>query len=71
MAVTGVDVDPQLIHRARELTGEPSNRAVIDLALRHLIASKQKGARIDGIVELADLPGELGAPVAPYDTNES
>jgi len=63
VAVTSVDLDPQLIERARALTGERSNRAVIDLALRRLIASKQKGAMIDGILELTDLPAELGAPV--------
>lgn len=64
MAVTSVDLDPQLIERARALTGEKSNRAVLDLALRRLIASKQKGAMIEGIVALADLEEELGAPVA-------
>lgn len=63
MTVTSVDLDPRLIARARELTGERSNRAVLDLALRRLIASKQKGAMIDGVAELTDLPGELGAPV--------
>lgn len=66
MAVTSVDLDPQLIERARALTGEKSNRAVLDLALRRLIASKQKGAMIDGIMELSDLPEELGAPVVSY-----
>ncbi|MFV0433656.1 MAG: type II toxin-antitoxin system VapB family antitoxin [Leucobacter sp.] len=63
--MTSVDLDPQLIERARALTGERSNRAVLDLALRRLIASKQKGAMIDGIAELGDLPTELGAPVVP------
>ena len=63
MAVTSVDLDPQLIERARSLTGERSNRAVLDLALRRLIASKQKGAMIDGIAGLTDLDNELGAPV--------
>lgn len=63
MAVTSVDLDPRLIERARELTGERSNRSVIDLALRRLIASKQKGPMIDGIAELAGLPDGLGAPV--------
>lgn len=63
MAMTSVDLDPKLIERARELTGERSNRAVIDLALRRLIASKQKGAMIDGIAALSDLPDELGSPV--------
>ncbi|UNX54040.1 type II toxin-antitoxin system VapB family antitoxin [Georgenia sp. TF02-10] len=65
MAMTSVDLDPQLIERAKALTGERSNRAVLDLALRRLIAAKQKGAMIEGIAELTDLPVELGAPVAP------
>lgn len=65
MAMTSVDLDPRLIERARELTGERSNRAVLDLALRRLIAAKQKGAMIDGIAELSDLEPELGAPVVP------
>lgn len=63
MAMTSVDLDPRLIERAKILTGAKSNRAVLDLALRRLIASRQKGAMIDGIAELADLPAELGAPV--------
>jgi hypothetical protein len=65
MAVTSVDLDPELIERARALTGERSNRAVLDLALRRLIASKQKGAMIDGIAAMTDLESELGTPVAP------
>ena len=71
MAVTSVDLDPKLIERAKELTGERSNRAVLDLALRRLIASKQKGAMIDGILELTDLPGELDSPVISYGDSES
>lgn len=63
MAVTSVDLDPAVLERARAVTGERSNRAVIDLALRRLIAAKQKGAMIDGIAALRDLPTELGAPV--------
>ncbi|GAA3093701.1 hypothetical protein JOF29_007128 [Kribbella aluminosa] len=63
MAMTSVDLDPELVERARALTGERSNRAVLDLALRRLIASKQKGAMIDGIAALSDLESELGAPV--------
>lgn len=65
MALTSVDLDPQLIERARGLTGERSNRAVLDLALRRLIASKQKGEMIGGIAALSDLEAELGAPVVP------
>lgn len=64
-ALTSIDLDPQLIERAKALTGERSNRAVIDLALRQLITSKQLGAMIDGIAELSDLETELGTPVFP------
>lgn len=71
MAVTSVDLDPQLIERARALTGERSNRADLDVALRRLIASKQKGAMVDGIAELTDLEAELGAPVVPPDPTAS
>lgn len=71
MAITSVDIEPQLIERARALTGESSNRAVIDLALRRLIASKQKSAMIDGIAELSNLPTELGAPVVPPESSDS
>lgn len=63
MAVTSVDLDPDVLERARAATGEKSNRAVIDLALRRLIAAKQKGAMVDRIASLTDLPGQLGAPV--------
>lgn len=65
MALTSVDLDPQLMERARALTGEKSNRAVLDLALRRLIASKQKGSMIAGIAALSDLEAELGSPVVP------
>lgn len=63
--MTSVDLDQQLLERARALTGERSNRAVLDLALRRLVASKQKATMIDGIAELAHLPQGLGAPVIP------
>lgn len=70
MAITSVDLDPRLIERARALTGERSNRAVLDLALRRLIASKQKGAMIDGIAGLTDLESGLGAPVVAPSESE-
>ena len=50
---------------------ERSNRAVLDLALRRLIASKQKGAMIDGISGLTGLEAELGAPVSQPDVTPS
>jgi hypothetical protein len=46
MAVTSVDLDLKLLERARALTGEKSNRAVLDLAFRLLIASKRRGKTV-------------------------
>ncbi|WP_459549967.1 type II toxin-antitoxin system VapB family antitoxin [Nocardia sp. X0981] len=70
-AITSVGLDPRLLGRARALTGERSNRAVLDLALRRLIASKQRGAMIDGIAGPADLGSELGAPAVSPSEPES
>lgn len=64
MAMTSVDLDADLLERARALTGQRSNRALLDLALRRLIAAKQKGAMIDGIAGLrvVELQHEYVAP---------
>ncbi|MBH0775948.1 DUF2191 domain-containing protein [Nocardia sp. NEAU-351] len=58
-------IDPDLpqLGRAGPDTAERSNRAVLDPALRRLIASRKKGALIDGIARLTDLEYGLGAPV--------
>ncbi|GAB49533.1 type II toxin-antitoxin system VapB family antitoxin [Mobilicoccus pelagius] len=63
MTMTSVDLDPELIARAREVTGERTNGAVIDLALRRLVASRQKGTMIEAIAELDGLAEGLAAPV--------
>ena len=62
MAVARVDLDLKLLERTRSLTVETSNRAVFGLALRRLIASKQKGSMLNGISALTDLEYELGSP---------
>lgn len=54
MSLTSVDLDPLLLRKAKELTGAKSNRAVLDLALRRLIASRQKTSMVEGIAALAD-----------------
>lgn len=69
MVMTSVDLDPRLLERARALTGERSNRVVIDLALRRLIASKRKSAMLEGLSELSGLPEGLGAPVDRPEAN--
>lgn len=51
MTLTSVDLDPQLLVRAKALTGEKTNRAVLDLALRRLIAAKREGAMAEGMLD--------------------
>lgn len=62
MAKVTVDLDPELLAKARELTGETSDQAVLTLALRRLTAAHQKAAMVDGIAALTELPDGLGAP---------
>lgn len=66
MSTTSVTVNRHTLERARALTGATSNRAAIDLALRELFTSKQRGM-LDGISQLTDLANslaEIGA-IAP------
>lgn len=65
MKATSVDIDATLLNRASELMGERSDTAVVNIALRRLIAGKQKGLMMDAISELEDLSDGLGAPVVP------
>lgn len=62
MAVTSIDIQGDLLAQAREVTDAKSNREVVDLALRRLIAGKRKGAMADRIAALSGLPEGLGAP---------
>jgi hypothetical protein len=62
MAVTSIDIQGDLLERARELTQARTNREVVDLALRRLIAGKVKPEMVDRIAALSDLPDGLGAP---------
>ena len=63
MAKMNVELDSALSERAKELTGQKSTRAVLDLAQRRLIAGRQKSEMLRGILDLTHLPQEFGAPV--------
>ncbi|KAA0974446.1 DUF2191 domain-containing protein [Paeniglutamicibacter gangotriensis] len=70
MVITSVDLDLKFLERARVLTGGRSNRAIFDLALRRLIATKQKSTMIEGIFASSDLESEIGSTVvAPPHTS--
>jgi Arc/MetJ family transcription regulator len=62
MAVTSIDIQGDLLERARNITGSRSNREVVDLALRRLIASKVKKQMVEGIATLTEMPEGLDAP---------
>lgn len=68
MAVTSIDIEPGLLAQARELTGARSNREVVDLALRRLVAHKSKRTLLDRMSRLDDLPNGLGAGTVDYPT---
>ncbi|GII98187.1 VapB protein of antitoxin of type II toxin-antitoxin system [Sediminihabitans luteus] len=61
MAITSISIDPERLARARALTHARSNKDVVDLALRRLIAHESKTAMVDAIAALSDLPEGLGS----------
>ena len=66
MTITTIDLSTNLLEQAKELTGKTTNNAVVDYALRWLIASKQKTEMLAGIRELQDFPVGVNAPKIDY-----
>lgn len=66
MTVTSISIDPERLARARELTHSRSNKDVVDLALRRLIAHESKSAMVEAIASLSDLPDGLDAATVDY-----
>ena len=66
MTVTSISIDPERLARARELTHARSNKDVVDLALRRLIAHESKAAMVEAIAGLVDLPDGLDAATVDY-----
>ena len=50
MAVTSIDINPDELRTAKELTGSRSNRETVDLALRTLIALRRQPAAVERII---------------------
>ncbi|GAA0417759.1 MULTISPECIES: type II toxin-antitoxin system VapB family antitoxin [Leifsonia] len=66
MAITSIDIDPDELRRAKELTGASSNREAVDLALRTLIAVRHQPTAVERIISRRFEPDQLDAPtVAP------
>ncbi|MDR0284810.1 MAG: type II toxin-antitoxin system VapB family antitoxin [Propionibacteriaceae bacterium] len=66
MTITSVDLDSDLLTQAKELTGQRTTRAVVDLALRRLVAAGHKQHLLAGIAALDFVPAGLGAPTRDY-----
>lgn len=65
MAVTSIDIDPDELREAKELTGSASNRETVDLALRTLIAVRRQPAAVERIIGRRFEPDQIDAPTAP------
>lgn len=50
MAITSIDINPEELLVAKELTGSTSNRETVDLALRTLIALRRQPAAVERII---------------------
>jgi Arc/MetJ family transcription regulator len=53
MAVTSVDIDPEMLRQAKTTYGVRTNREAINLALRDVVMRKQQLEAIDAIAELS------------------
>jgi Arc/MetJ family transcription regulator len=62
MAITSIDIDPDELRIARELTGASSNREAVDLALRTLIAIRRQPAVVERIIGRSFEPDQIDAP---------
>lgn len=67
MAVTSIDINPEELLTAKELTGSNSNRETVDLALRTLIALRRQPAAVERILGRRFAADQIDAPTTPPD----
>jgi hypothetical protein len=67
MAITSIDIDPDELRVAKELTGAASSREVVDLALRTLIAIRRQPAVVERIIGRQFEPEQVDAPTITPD----
>lgn len=65
MTVTSIDIDPDELRRARELTGTTSNGETVNLALRTLIAVRRQPGAVERIISRTFTPDQIDAPTIP------
>lgn len=62
MAITSIDIDPNELRQAKEITGSASNRETVDLALRTLIAVRRQPAAVERIIGRRFADDQIDAP---------
>lgn len=67
MAVTTINLDQPVLDAAKRLTGARTDRDVVDLALRTLIAVRQQTDAVERIISRDFSDDQIGAPVIDYD----
>lgn len=67
MAITSIDIDQDELAQAKEITGAASNREVVDIALRTLIAVRRQPAAVERIIARRFEPAQIDAPTISPD----
>jgi Arc/MetJ family transcription regulator len=62
MAITSMNINPDELLTAKELTGSASNRETVDLALRTLIAVRRQPAAVERIIGRRFADDQIDAP---------
>ncbi|MEY9852971.1 Arc/MetJ family transcription regulator [Leifsonia sp. EB41] len=62
MAITSIDIDPDLLAQAKATTGASSNREAVDIALRRLLAMHRQQAAVERIIARRFEPDQIDAP---------
>ncbi len=62
MTVTSIDIDPDQLLIAKQLTGSASNRDTVGLALRTLIAIRRQPAVVERIIGREFTDDQIDAP---------
>ncbi|GAA1759006.1 type II toxin-antitoxin system VapB family antitoxin [Agromyces humatus] len=71
MAITSIDIDADELRVARQLTGASSNREVVDIALRTLIAMRRQPAAVERLIARRFDDDQIDAPTMPPATDAS
>ena len=70
MTVTSIDIDPENLLIAKQLTGSASNRETVDLALRTLIAIRRQPAAVERIIGRRFTDDQIDAPAIRPETDK-